>query len=71
MNRYQKALMKKRNNILMGYVKKGLTYKQTAELLSRQHKIKLSIQRIGKIAKDIENQEVTRPESPSAPDNQE
>lgn len=71
MNRFQKAQMKKRNNLIMGYVKRGLTYKQIAEIILRHHKIKLTVQRIGKIAKDYENEEFTRPQTQAVPDIQE
>ena len=49
MNRYQKSIMRKRDQIIMGYVKKGYTYKQVADIMSRHHKIKISIQRIEQI----------------------
>lgn len=50
MNRHQKSIMKKRDQIIMSYVKKGMTYKQVAEIMSRHHKIKITYQRIGQIA---------------------
>ena len=42
LNRYQKSIMKKRDQIIMGYVKKGMTYKQVAEIMLRHHKIKIT-----------------------------
>mgnify|MGYP001408365570 CR=1 FL=1 len=60
LNRFQRAKMKKRDHIIMGYVKMGLTYKKVAEVILQRHKIKLTSQRIGIIVKQFEAQEVTR-----------
>ena len=67
LNRFQRAIMNKRDKVILGYLKKGLTYKQISDILLRHHKIKLSAQRIGIIARQFEDQEVTRSASKRNP----
>jgi len=49
MNRYSKSIMNKRDKIIMGYIKRGMTYRQVADTMLRHHKVKISIQRVGQI----------------------